>query len=140
MNDLKDKKEKLDIYTAIQLLALNNILHPSEDAFFNKLCRWYSKTFHTSLIIVKKSFSLEELLAVRYEEYYDNLSGEEMTKVKERLLYGKKQIEVEEEDDQFFENVQLDILKKQQKALDEKNGKKEEKPIEPPPADVFIQF
>lgn len=137
--------KELDYFSSIQILALKDTLNPDEAAVHRRLARWFSKTFFTPLAVAEE-LSFEDLLQAKYEDYYGQLSPEDLLKEKERLLYGKKIEEIEDDDDKYFEAKELEFLKRNQAALKAKLEKEKvdkEKLTEPQvvaPPDIKVDF
>jgi len=132
------KEEELSIYDSLQLIALQDFLQPTEEAFYRKLCRWLSSTFHTSIFDVEKQ-SLEYLLMHYFEYRLENFSKEDLDKHKRFLLHKEEVINDEDDDEAFAEELELEYLKKQQSKLDEIKNKKNVPKI-PLPPDIKMIF
>ena len=63
------------IYTALQLEAISGILNRSDINFYRRVCRWYSKEFHTPLHIVieGKVVQWDEILLNYYESQMEDI-------------------------------------------------------------------
>jgi hypothetical protein len=57
-------------------IALANVSQPDSEYFYRKVCRWFSKTFHTPLSEVYK-LSFDDILLAYFEEGYEKLSDSE---------------------------------------------------------------
>lgn len=61
-----------NIYKAYQLNAAESILDPDELAHYRRICRWYSKTFHTALHIVF-TLPFDTVLTNYYEQTMEDM-------------------------------------------------------------------
>lgn len=116
----------MNIYEAIRAVALHNILFDNSDSDYQyrKVCRWYSKEFHTPLKDVYE-MPIEDVLLNYWEQLYedwedDDKMGERALKIEARYLTetdeekeSRKLAEYEQdlEDDAFLEQSEQQILK-----------------------------
>jgi hypothetical protein len=136
MAENKDE-ESFDIFRDLQIISLKNFMHPDENAFYRRLCRWFSAEFHTSIFEVEKR-PLEYLLVHYFEHKLEKMSKEDFIKYKRFLLHEEEILEEEEEDEEFMEQLELEFIKRRQAELDAK--KKQEEATKPPPPDISIKF
>lgn len=75
----------MDYYTAMQLAAMEAVLHPTMESFSRSICRWYSREFATPL---HEAYELpfEDVLQAYYEASYENMPEEERQIELDRLL------------------------------------------------------
>ncbi len=132
---MDDEKEELSTYDSLQLIALQDYIYPDENSFFRKLCRWFSATFHTSILEVEKQ-PFEYILKHYLEWSLENLSKQDFEKHKRFILKKEEVVEEEEDDDAFAEEMELKYLKDQQAKLDKE---KAEAQAESPP-DIKLNF
>jgi hypothetical protein len=136
MSNEKDNELEFDIFRDIQLISLENFIHPDENAFYRRLCRWFSAEFHTNIFEVEKK-PLEYLLVHYFENKLEKMSKEDFIKYKRFLLHEEEIVEEEEDDDAFLEQIEMEYIKRRQAELDAK--KTSETPPEPPP-NISIKF
>jgi len=110
-----DKEDKpFSIYDIVQLQAAYEILNKTDTAFYRKVSRWYSTTFHTPLHLVMDGFiPWEEMLTHYYESHYDKLKHNDLLKLAQELLPELAQAKEEEEDEFLKRLIEQDKLKKQ---------------------------
>ena len=62
-----------NLYTALQLEAISGILNQSDMNFYRKICRWYSKEFHTPLhqVLEGRVVLWDEVLLHYYESSFE---------------------------------------------------------------------
>jgi hypothetical protein len=120
---------------AIQVLALRSVEDPTFEDFFERVCRWYSKSFSVPLPDVE-SIPDEKILRAYFEEHYYELatsdSDEDFAKYKKLRetvlgLFDGSLDEVEEvkekEDDEWAKQIEEDLRKEiaAQKAAQEQS-------------------
>lgn len=66
----------LDDIDRIRLSALRAVWKPDTDAIIRRICRWYSKEYHTPLADVP-DLPLDDILQAWFESNYENLEPEE---------------------------------------------------------------
>jgi hypothetical protein len=111
-------------YDAIQIAAMDAVLHPDLDANLRHIKRQYSKWFHTPLDQVDE-LPLEFVLNHYFEELYTNMDVEQRNRHIQRLIVPpSKRIDIDEEErvkeDMFvkqLENMTLDELGKKSKGI-----------------------
>ena len=75
----------MNLFKAIQLQALLAVIKPDDAAETRKIVRWFSKTFHTPIAQVEE-MPFEDVLQVYYEEKFEEMSEDDLEKVKTELL------------------------------------------------------
>jgi hypothetical protein len=67
--------KKISIYKYLQTKVIAGVLTGSDLSFYRKVCRWYSKTFHTPLHIVMdgKTLQWDDILHHYYEEQMEEI-------------------------------------------------------------------
>jgi hypothetical protein len=140
---MSDSEDSGGIYEHLQLIALEEHLHPNESAFFRKLCRWFSATFHTSILDTEQQ-PMEYILRHYFEYKLENMSEIELEQHKRLILYKEKVDEEEKDDDEFAEKLELEFIKSKQKQLNSaiKDVKKQisKAPIPELPPDINLKF
>jgi len=130
----------------LQILALKAVEQPSWDDFYRKICRWYSKTFHTPLPQVLEMSEME-VLRTYYEEKYDeiyqikdkdNITKNMYEQLRQSILYGdtyeelvrKEELEIEKE----LEAIQKEYeeAEKSNKINNKENNQNQSNPIPSP--------
>jgi len=68
-------RKNTNIYQYLQTEAIGGNLTNSDLAFFRKVCRWYSTTFHTPLhqVMQCKDVQWDEILLHYYEDQMEDL-------------------------------------------------------------------
>ncbi len=122
-----------DIFEHIQIIALNNFLHPDENSFYRKLCRWFSHEFNTSIFEVEKK-PLEYLLLHYSEHRLDGMAKEELEKFKRFITKKEEVVSEEDQDEMFAEQLELSYIKQKQAELSKQVLNKQL------PPDIKIQF
>ncbi len=130
-------EETFDVYSDLQIISLKNFIHPDENSFYRKLCRWFANEFHTNIFEVEKK-PIEYLLMHYFEHKLEKMSSEDFIKYKRFLLYKEDIIDEEDDDEAFAEQFELDYIKQKQAELAAKN--KVAKPKEELPPDIQIKF
>lgn len=129
----------VELFKTLQILALKSVEAPTFDDFYNRVCRWYSREFHTPLPQVKE-MAMEEVLSTYFEDNISSLknSDDEESKQKyenlrnEILGLADEQKKVEEEDDEWYAQ-ELERIKESEKGSDKiKRPKDAKEAIENP--------
>jgi len=60
------------LYKSIQIKAIESVLDPDDQYSFRRICRWYSKTFHTPLQDVY-NLDFEHVLSNYYESTFEEI-------------------------------------------------------------------
>lgn len=123
-----------DLYTQTDLIALKNRIDPDFATHLRYLYRQFSITFHIPITEVENLNIAYILLHLR-EHHYFSLTDEQIKKAKHNLLNNVNH-DVEQEDEEWFNQLEYEELQKEQKKLDEKN----KKPKQPPPPDIELKF
>lgn len=130
-------EQDFDIFRDLQLISLQNFVQGNEDAFYRRICRWFSAEFHTSIFEVEQK-PLEYLLTHFFEHKLDKMSKDDFIKYKRFLLHKEEILEEEEEDEAWAEQMELEFIKKKQAELDAKN--KKQNPPENLPPDINKKY
>ncbi len=129
--------EEEDTFEQIQVIALKNFLHPDEDAFYRRLCRWFATTFHTSIFEVENK-PLEYILLHYQEHRLEQMTKEEVNK-QIRFVTNKEEVVSEDDQDQIFaEQLELSYIKQKQAELAKQNQVKAQEKSMPP--DIKLEF
>lgn len=105
----------MNLFNAIQTLALRDVLKPDGEYQLRRIMRWYSKTFATPLHLVAE-LPLEDVLRAYYEEEFERMEEDERERQRvalsqseeERREAQSKQEKEEEELDEFVQQVEAD--------------------------------
>lgn len=108
------------IYLTEQLKAVQALLHDTPDFFYRKVCRWYSKEYHTPLIQVY-DLPYHHVLQNYYEAQFDKRSYNDVFDYTTKELL-KLFIDKEEEANKAFAE---ELLKEQQATIARKKAKEE---------------
>ncbi|CAB4127019.1 hypothetical protein UFOVP75_54 [uncultured Caudovirales phage] len=100
----------MDVYKAIQLKALANVMLDESDVEYRirYISRWYSKTFHTPLSEVD-DIPFVVLLQAFFEEKYENESEAELELLRNALIESDEERKVREakEAEMAFDDIQF---------------------------------
>ncbi len=112
---------ELDLIESINLIALKNRLNPDFYSQIRAMQRQFSSLFHVSLLDVEK-LDITYIMLHLYENYYSNLSNDDVLKAKHNLLKSKNNENTnsktkEEEDQEWIKENEFNELKKEQEAL-----------------------
>jgi len=103
---------EFSIYELIRLESLNRAIYGSDEFFYRKVCRWFSKTFNTPLNIVEKT-PWHEILTHYYESQYESMSRNDLIKVAKEVLPEIAQEEEKQTEDFIKELLAQEQAKKQ---------------------------
>jgi len=128
-------KKTFNIYQYLQTEAIGGTLTNSDINFYRKVCRWYSKTFHTPLHIVMdgKTIQWDEILTHYYEEQMEEIPYNAVYEIACKDYIPELAEEMEAEDAAYAESLveeqrkTLEAKKKREKKKQLKQPKKEEK-------------
>lgn len=112
---------KPDYFRSLQILALEAVEFQDAEAFYRKICRWYSKTFFTPLDSVE-DLPMDKVLLTYYEEKFDELYNSTDEDSKYTYNEYRKQILNPDEDVQTANDDEAWALKEIE-ALKKKNAK-----------------
>lgn len=112
---------ELDLIESINLVALKNRLNPDFYSQIRAMQRQFSSLFHVSLLDVEK-LDITYIMLHLYENYYSNLSNDDVLKAKHNLLKSKNNENtnsktIEEEDQEWIKENEFNELKKEQEVL-----------------------
>lgn len=118
----------------IQILALGAIEEPDGEAYYRRICRWYSREFSTPLDTVINDISEKDVLLHYYEDMYYGLYHDESEEGQMRyfqlrsaiLRTDKNIVEeelTEEEDDQWAQEM-VEQIRQEEEALKAKKAQK----------------
>jgi len=112
---------ELDLIESINLIALKNRLNPDFYSQIRAMQRQFSSLFHVSLLDVEK-LDITYIMLHLYENYYSNLSNDDVLKAKHNLLKSKNNENTnsktkEEEDQEWIKENEFNELKKEQEVL-----------------------
>lgn len=113
--------QKANIYQFLQTQAIAGVLTKSDMAFFKKVCRWYSKTFHTPLSVVMecREVQWDEILTHYYEEQMEELSFNHIFEVACQEYIPELAEEFEKENQEYADS----LLEEQQRTIERKKKK-----------------
>lgn len=115
--------KKTNIYEYLQTEAISGTLNKSDLAFFRKVCRWYSKTFHTPLHIVMecKQVQWDEVLLSYYEENMNDLPYNQVFDIACQEYIPELAQEFDKENEEYAEA----LVEEQQRTLERKKKKQQ---------------
>ena len=116
----------MDMYIAIRLQALRDVLNPGRDVLIRRIHRWYSKTFNTPLSDAY-DLPLEDILQAYFEEKYEQLDEADLERERRELTeppeLRRQKMQavdaVEADDDEFIKMVQKQEAEKALKKAKE---------------------
>ncbi len=102
----------MDLWESIQHEAMQAVVDPDDEAWIRRVCRFYSRTFHTPLHLVRE-LPLEDVLLAYFEELFEGLSEEDreerieflLATPEERKKLGDREKVLGERDDAFLDNL-----------------------------------
>ena len=138
MRRFHHQMSQFNIYEYLKLKAFNGLLNETDEFFYRKICRWYSKTFCTPLHQVYK-LPWDDVLLTYYEDSLDEM-GYNRTYDMAIEEYVPEIIEqMEKEDEEFHRQVQEQVNKRR-KEQSLKNKSVNSKPLIPEFEEVNIDF
>lgn len=120
-----------EILRHIRLIALDNCDSQSIEWFVERAFRYYSKTYHTPLHIVR-SLDILDVLKVYMEDECVDMSPEDRQAMKDRILIKPRpmldikdyeQEQYDEMDDEEWVQHQINMIAQQEKQKENKNVK-----------------
>ena len=127
----------------IQTLALGAIEDPDGEAYYRRICRWYSREFSTPLDTVINDLPEKEVLLHYYEDMYYTLYHNETEEgqmryyqLRSAILRTDKDIveeELTEEEDDAWAQEMVEQIQREEEALKAKKGQKTQPKQEPKP-------
>jgi len=126
---------KFDYYKYKQLAAIDSVLFQTEDYFYRKVCRWFSKTFSTPLIETYK-LSWDFILEHYYESNLEEISYNNVYDIAIENYFPEFMDEEEKENQEFADSLieeQNNLLRKKGKL---KESQSLEQPEEQPDLDI----
>ena len=119
----------------VQVLALLAVEEPDAAATYRHICRWYSKTFSTSLEVVENDLLQLEVLRHYYESHYSDMKNDQSSEgqirwveLRHSLLKDEKDAAVEEareqEDDDLAAQLEKEIAESEKKFAEQMAKKK----------------
>ena len=106
-----------NLYRSYQIKAAEDVLDPDEQAFFRKICRWYSKSFHTPLHLVE-SLPIDHILTNYYESTMEAIPYNDLYDIVIEDFLPEIQEENETNLQEFIEELEAEQAEQQQrKAL-----------------------
>ena len=119
----------MDAYRAIKLIALRDVLKErTPESMWRKICRFYSKTFHTPLHLVETLPKLDVAQAY-FEEAYDNMEEKDLQNELHELLEEGTTLEKSLAKSQ--DEASMDALEAEMKQQVKNQKKDLGKPIDP---------
>lgn len=70
----------------LQKIALHNVTSDTFSFFLHKCYKYYSKTYHTPLHLVKQQLSPIDVMIIFLEDHYEQMSAEDRNRLKKELL------------------------------------------------------
>lgn len=120
----------------IQILALGNIEDPDGEAYYRRICRWYSREFSTPLDTVLNDIPEKDVLLHYYEDLYHNLYNDESEEgqmryiqLRDAILRTDKDVveeEIQEEEDDDWANEMIEQIRREEEEMRTKKAKKTE--------------
>lgn len=140
--------KKTNIYEYLQTEAISGTLNRSDLAFFRKVCRWYSKTFHTPLHTVMecKVVQWDEILLSYYEENMSDLPYNQVYDIACQEYIPELADQYEKENEEYAEALveeqqrTVERRKKKQEAKAKAEPKVEEPKEQPKPPEMKMSF
>lgn len=126
------------------MIVLEKIESNTIGSFYDSICKWYSKTYHTPLLEVLNEIDPEHIITVYYEDKFELMSNsedeaaiQEWTQLKAMLLMDEDELaahlageEIDEDDDQTWMKELLEANKKEKEVkVKEPEMSEEEKKI-----------
>jgi hypothetical protein len=118
----------------IQILALGNIEDPDGEAYYRKICRWYSKEFSTPLETVMYDIPERDVLLHYYENLYYELYHDESEEgqmryfaLREAILRTEKDVveeEIQAEEDDEWALEMVEQIRREEEAARAKKAQK----------------
>jgi hypothetical protein len=127
----------------IKKISLNAIINPDSEANFRKICRSYSKKFHTPLHQVAQ-LPLEFILQAFFEDLFDEMDDDELRKQAQLAIETLEERQAREKaEEDFMEALEQEALEEQKKDLASLKDKSSLKPKdiqEPEQPDISISI
>lgn len=123
MRKLRSKRNKIpyhNFYDQIQLESIASVLMEDDLYFYRKICRWYSKTFHTPLLQVYKE-SWVHILRCYYEEKFESIPYNNLLD----LAMESYTPELNQSEDEKLDSLIKDLEKEQERTVLKKQGKQQ---------------
>lgn len=120
----------MDLIGPIQAIALRNALalhrekselHPDEEYFIRRVCRWYSKTFSTPLHEVQ-GLPWNDVLLAFFEELYEQRQVEELELIRDELIEDPAEAARKALDNDLADLDAFEIGQEQIEAAKQKGG------------------
>lgn len=108
---------------SIQVLALRAVEEPSYEDIYERICRWYSRSFSTPLAEVRE-MAEADVLRVYFEEQYleaytstDEKDAKRYDDIRDRLLADPDDVAASEMDDEAWVRQMAEEVKKSEEAV-----------------------
>lgn len=126
---------------AVQLIALRSVVKPDGDYFVRRICRWYSREFHTPLHEVEE-LPLDYVLTQYFESTFEDMEEDERQERIDKLLEpeGKRRERIYQEELEEMEMEEFARFTEEQAKLEakEKNEQTLNVPIQPELAPIQL--
>ena len=107
----KDNSEDINIYEYLEILALHSVSTDKDSSYvYRKICRWFSRSFHTPLPQVI-DLPVEFVLQNYYEFQFENFKEEELIGIMRYHVDPDYVESVESDDDAFFQQIKEEAIK-----------------------------
>lgn len=96
-----------NIYRSYQIQAAEAVLDPDEQAFYRKICRWYSKNFFTPLHIVE-ALPTDQILTNYYEASMEQIPYNDLYDIVMEDFLPELVQENEDNLEEFMQDLELE--------------------------------
>jgi len=135
----KQKLSKLDT-SQIEQIAFASVINPDYDAEYRKICRWFSKEFHTPLPEVEENLETSYILLHYFEHHFAKLRDSrddspamldmwenEFNRILDPDNYEVETEQQAQEDDEWAEEMKREIEEEARKAKEAEELAQQEK-------------
>ena len=113
------------LYKSIQIKAIEAVLDPDDTYSYRRICRWYSKTFHTPLQDVYQ-LDFEHVLSNYYESTFEEIPYNELYDIAIEDFIPELAEKNDEDADQYAKELEAEQLR----TL-ERKARREGKTVQP---------
>lgn len=138
--------KKTSVYEFLQMEAVEGGLTKSDMAFFRKVCRWYSSTFHTPLheVMECKVVQWDDILLHYYEGQMEELSFNNLFDIACQEYIPELAEEFEQENAEYAEALREEqertVKKREERLAKKAKQNPQEIPQAKPPAPMKMNF
>ena len=113
--------KKSNVYDFLQLEAVAGGLVKSDIAFFRKVCRWYSSTFHTPLhqVMECKVVQWDDILLHYYEDQMEDLPFNNLYDIACQEYIPELAAEIDKENEDYA----LSLVEEQQRTVKKREAR-----------------